>query len=159
MKHKIREIKPGIGLGEIKFGMTRKQIKAILGEPEEIEKFSYSNIEEDLTESWEYYGLALTLGFDEEDNWRLGMISVSSSFYTLLEKELIGLNQKAVIDFIKNNKLGEVKIEDLSSVENPNHILIDTQDRMMNFWFDDGILGEIQWSPEYIDDNTIEWPE
>ena len=55
MLKELVEIKPGIGLGFLKFGMSREQVKELLGEPTFIDKYSHSDDLNDETESWEYY--------------------------------------------------------------------------------------------------------
>ena len=77
MKQLSKKIKLGIGIGELKFGITRDSVREMLGEPESCEKYSYSNTEKDLTESWYYTTLGISVGFDEEDNWRLGLIIIN----------------------------------------------------------------------------------
>ena len=93
----LKEIKSGVGLGNIKFGMTRSQVKVILGEPSEIEKFSYSETDEDLTESWHYDELDLSAGFDEDVDWRLVTLAVSSPDYEFMGKKLIGLDSDELL--------------------------------------------------------------
>ena len=68
MKKALKDIKPGFGLGNLKFGMTRAEVKLMLGEPSFIDKYSHSESEDDLTESWEYDELELSISFDEEED-------------------------------------------------------------------------------------------
>ena len=86
----ISEIKIGTGLGDIKFGISREDLKKIAGEPTEIDTFNASGDEDEyLTESWHYDEQEFSVSFDEEDNWRLTTISTSSENAILGEK-LIG---------------------------------------------------------------------
>ena len=80
MLKELKEIKPGVGLGFLKFGMSRDQVKELLGEPALIDKYSHSDAANDGTESWEYDELFLSISFDEAENWKLMMFSVSSGF-------------------------------------------------------------------------------
>ena len=48
MKKALKEIKPGYGLGNLKFGMTRAAVKLMLGEPSFIDKYSHSDSAEDV---------------------------------------------------------------------------------------------------------------
>jgi len=54
MKKALKEIKQGQGLGVLKFGMSRSEVKLLLGEPSFIDDYSHSDSVNDLTESWEY---------------------------------------------------------------------------------------------------------
>ena len=57
----LKNITPGIGLGVLRFGMTREQIKQLLGAPDEIVN------EEADSETWHYDELDLSLNFDQEE--------------------------------------------------------------------------------------------
>lgn len=88
MKKKFKNIIPGAGLGELKFGISMDKAIQILGEPESIEKYSYTDSVEDLTETWYYKNLGINIGFNQEDNWRLTLITIKSEPYRLKKKIL-----------------------------------------------------------------------
>jgi len=158
MKKALREIKPGQGLGVLKFGMRKAEVKLQLGEPSFIDEYSHSDSTNDLTESWEYDDLALSLSFDEEENWKLTMISITSHFYKLDGEALIGLNEKKIQQVLTSLNFEDVLLEDCSEMEGEDHKVIEIEEKSINFWFRDGVLDEIQWSPFFIDDDTIKWP-
>ena len=158
MKEALKEIKPGFGLGNLKFGMSRAEVKLILGEPSFIDKYSHSDSNEDLTEAWEYDELKLSLSFDEEEDWKLIMISVSSDFYQLNSESLIGLSCEKLIKALENLNLGELNLEDCSEDDSEDQKVIEIDEKSINFWLNEGVLDEIQWSPLFIDDDTIKWP-
>jgi len=157
MKEELKEITPGFGLGNIKFGMARDKVRMLLGAPDEVETFSYSDDDRNMTESWDYYDFDISLNFDEDDDWKLVMISINSDFYTLNGEHLIGKTTKQLTSHL--NKLeAEYELEDCSSDESPDHILVEVDALSVNFWLKAGIVDEIQWSPQFIDDDTIRWP-
>ncbi|MFK5958153.1 MAG: hypothetical protein QM495_04675 [Lutibacter sp.] len=156
MKKALKEIKPGVGLGVLKFGMIRTEVKLILGEPSFKDKYSHSDSNNDLTESWEYDDLKLSLSFDEEESWKLIMMSVNSDFYEFEGKSLIGKSEK---DILTSLNIEDSSLEDVSERDGENHKVIEIDEKSINFWFIDGVLDEIQWSPLFIDDDTINWPE
>jgi len=158
MIENLQSIKPGTGLGILKFGMSREQAKELLGEPDEIEKYSYTEEEEEWTEAWHYDTLELSLGFDEVDDWKLTTLSVTSKFYELKNKKLIGLNKDEIISFLEEMDIDDYELEDWSSDESPGHELIVSEDSGLNFWFDEDTLHEIEWGPIWLDDNTFRWP-
>jgi len=158
MKKALIEIKHGQGLGVLKFGMRKSEVKLLLGEPSFIDEYSHSDSANDLTESWEYDDLALSISFDEEENWKLTMISVSADFYQLEGESLIGLNEENVITALTSLKFEDLELEDCSEIDGENHKVIEVEAQSINFWFIDGVLDEIQWSPLFIDDDTIQWP-
>lgn len=158
MQEEIKDIQAGQGLGRIKFGISREELKKILGEPDEVDRFSHSDAEDDLTESWHYDELDLSASFDQQEDWRLTTLSVSSPEYELEGESLIGLPKKEVTDRLKKLGLTDLESEDWSSAESPNHLLISSEEAGMNFWLDEGLLTEIQWGPLISEDDSLEWP-
>jgi hypothetical protein len=159
MKKALKEIKPGYGLGNLKFGMSRAEVKLMLGEPSFIDKYSHSDSADDLTESWEYDDLGLSISFDEDENWKLIMISINSDFYELNEVSLIGLKEKELLAKLEAMNLGDLDLEDCSDLGSDEQKVIEVEEKAINFWLIDDALDEIQWSPFFIDDDTIDWPK
>lgn len=159
MSSAIQSIIPGYGIDKIKFGMTRDEVKAILGEPDWKEKYSYTDDEDEMTISWEYYDLALSLNFDEEEDWRLIDIAVSSESAQLNGVQIIGKDKAHLTNILNDMGVSIIYEEDQSSTEGPNHSLIEIEQLSMNFWLNNGLVDEIQLSPFFIDDDTIKWPE
>ena len=135
------------------------EVKLMLGEPSFIDKYSHSDSADDLTESWEYEELYLSISFDQAENWKLMMISVTSDFYELEEVSLIGLSEKKLIDQLDEIDLGDFFIEDCSENDSEDNKVIEIDKKSINFWLTSGVLDEIQWSPIFIDDDTIKWPK
>ncbi|SDX15307.1 hypothetical protein SAMN05444411_103214 [Lutibacter oricola] len=158
MKAALKEIKPGYGLGVLKFGMSRAEVKLILGEPTSIDKYSYTNSLTELTESWEYTELSLSLSFDEDEDWKLMMFSVTNNFYEFENLALIGLSEEKVTQSLAQLKFEDLYLEDFSEQDDEDQKMLEIEDKSLNFWFVDGALDEIQWSPLFIDDDTIDWP-
>ena len=159
MKKALKEIKYGYGLGNLKFGMTKYEVKLMLGEPSYIDEYSHSDSDNDLTESWQYDELELSISFDEEEDWKLTMMSVNSNFYEFEGKSLIGKFEKDILADLVSLNIEDTYLEDVSERDGENHKVIEIDDKSINFWFIDGVLDEIQWSPLFIDDDTIKWPE
>lgn len=151
-----KEILPGTGLGKLKFGDSRDEVKAILGEPDEIDR--YEDGEGFTVEAWHYDELELSVSFEEEFDWKMIIIAVSSPVYVLKGHELIGMNRLDLIQLLNNLGMGKLIQEDWSSIDNPDHHLIMVEDDWINFWLDDGVLTEIQWGPRFNEEEEIEWP-
>ena len=158
MKKDLQEIKPGTGLGMLKFGMTREQVKDLLGEPDETEQYSYSEEEQSLTEAWHYDALELSMGFDEVDEWKMTTLSVTSGFYRLHDQKLIGLKMDDVASILRDMNIRDLEFEDWSSPEEPGHELVVSEAKGLNFWFENGILNEIEWNPIWLDEDTFQQP-
>lgn len=152
MNKEIKNIQAGQGLGSIKFGITRDELKKIIGEPDEVDTFSHAEDEDDLTEAWHYDMLELSASFDQVEDWRLVTLSVSSPKYQFEGKNLIGLEREELINVLQDLGLKDLEYEDWSSAESPDHKLIASEEAGMNFWLDEGTLSEIQWTPLYSDE-------
>lgn len=159
MKKDIQDIIPGAGLGGIKFGMSRTDIVDLIGAPDDKEKYAYDEEDDVETEIWHYDELELSLGFDEDEDWRLTSIAVTGAFYELDSVSLIGKEIEVVKAELQNIGIDDLELEDWSSLESPDHKLLTSEDAGMNFWFDEMILSEIQWGPLFVDDETISWED
>jgi len=153
------EILPGVGLGRLRFGMSREEVKGILGDPNHQEVTHYGEDEADRSDAWEYHPLRLDLSFEEAEDWRLTIISVSLEDYHFKGSSLIGLDQEELMEELSLLGMNELEIEDLSSDDHPNQSLISSNEEGVNFWLHEGILEEIQWGPLFEDEHTIKWPE
>lgn len=148
----MKEINIGVGFDNVKFGITRDELKEILGKPDEIEKFSYSESEDDLTEVWHYDTHELSASFDEDEDWCLSMLATSSPEFSLGGFKLVGLSKDEVIGKISDLSLGEMIEEDWSTEDSSNHKLLSFDSSSLNLWFDRDHLSEIQWGPLVDDD-------
>lgn len=159
MKKELKSIDPTVGLGQLKFGMTRDDVKRMLGEPNDVDTYSFSGSDEDLSESWHYDDLDLSMSFDQEDDYRLITIAVSSEYYEMGGKNLVGKKRDEVLAELKSAGMKDLEFEDGDVLDMPNHKLISSPSLFINFWLEDDVLREIQWSPEFTDDDEILWPE
>jgi len=152
----MSEIKIGVGLGNIKFGLTREELIKIVGKPNDKDIYNASGEEDGyLTETWHYDDDEFSVSFDEEDNWRLTTISTSSPNCTFNGLKLIGKGLDHVLALIENEDLGERELEDLS---NENLKVVNLLPSSLNLWFEDDNLSEIQWGVLWEDEDTPIWP-
>jgi hypothetical protein len=144
----------GEGLDKIKFGMSRDDVKKILGEPDEIDEFDYED-SDDKSVAWHYDELELSVGFDQEAEWQLVSIAVSNPETELAGKKLIGLVFDEAVKEIEKLNLGDLEVEDVENDEDENstegeknnYKELYSDDSNISFWFDENILTEIQWGP------------
>ncbi len=155
MQHKFTAIKPGTGIGELKFGLTRSEVESLLGKPCEIEKYSHSSFHEEPTEAWHYDDHELSLGFDETDNWRLVNIATTAADCKLMGKQLFGLGQLALMRVLDGLGIEDLELENLEEGQQ----VLTSDSAAINFWLEDGALSEIQIGPFYINDDTVKWPD
>jgi len=156
---KDKAIKLGVGLKDIKFGISRDELEAILGSPSEKDTFTNEDKELGETEAWHYDSSSLSFTFDEVDEFRLGGISVNSEEYHLRDVIRVGMQKEKVLDALDDLNYGAYGTEDMSNEENPNHILVAVDDKSLYLWLDDDHLSEIQWFPIYDEDEEAIWPQ
>ncbi|MBL4592888.1 MAG: hypothetical protein JKX68_03620 [Flavobacteriales bacterium] len=159
MKVNITDITIGNGLGDIQFGCTKEKLKHLIGEADEIDSYNASGEEDGyLTESWHYDEHEFSVSFDEEDNWKLTTISISSPDCLFNGNKLIGKEIDEVLQLLENEDLGDNELEDLSDGE-IDQKLISFLPASLNLWFENGKLSEIQWGVLWSDEDTPRWPE
>ena len=49
--------------------------------------------------------------------------------------------------------------EDFSEEDIFDNELIEIEDKSLSFWLNDDVLDEIQWTPFFIDEDTLDWPK
>lgn len=154
-----KNIELGKGIGSLKFGITRKKVTAILGEPSEKETIEG---DEDMgnSEAWHYDELELSVTFDEDDDWKLSSIAASSPDFTFEGVDLLGLSQEEVMQQIEIMNLGDIETEEIVGDEDEDQQVATIAEVSLNLWFEDGKLSEIQWAPYWDEDEeTYIWPE
>lgn len=158
MKANISTIQPGEGLGDIKFGMSREALKRILGEPDEIESTVNDEDDTDITESWHYDNIEVSVSFEKIEGWKLCTIAVSAPEATLKGHKIIGLSKSELTDILKSMGIKNLVLEDWSSDESPDYVSLTSEEQEIVFWLEDDEVMDIQWGPLFIDEDTIKWP-
>jgi len=158
MKTELSEIKPGVGLGDFLFGMSKDQVRKLMGEPDEIESNSHDDDDEDITESWHYDEVEVSLGFEKSEDWKLCTIAVSDPDVLLNGKKPIGMSADKITELLRDLDVKKPVKEDWSSAESPDYHSITAEELEMVFWIEDGEVMDIQWGPYFIDEDTIRWP-
>jgi hypothetical protein len=161
MNQDIKEIKPGTGLGAIRFGMSRDEVKKIAGQPDDIEKLpGFEEETNDSLESWHYDTHEFSLVFDADYDWRLVSIAVSDPYFTLFDTPIVGMEKPDLMDFLNSHSIEITGLEDVSDDENPDLELIECDDEGFMIWLEDDEVIEIQILPDVEDDGeTLKWPE
>lgn len=144
-----KEIIAGQGVGEIKFGITKEDLKKLVGQASDIDA-------DDEIESWHYDELALSAAFDKEEDWRLISVAVSSPEYTYNGETLLGITPEELVAKLENIGIDELEYEDVSE----NEFLISAEQIGINFWVEDKEVTEIQWSVGFDEETeTVAWPK
>ncbi len=149
MAYNLKEIIPGEGLGDLKFGMTRDEVQTILSVPNDKDSINDPEYPEDNSEVWHYDEFEISLGFEKiGDEWRLENIALSSNDYELHHRKLIGLDKETLLAKLDKMGLTEFLLDEFEEEEGTQTV-IRSNETAINFFLEDGVLSEIMWSPIY----------
>ena len=150
----------GKGMSPLTFGLTKPDVKSLLGEPNEVERFAFGGEEDENTEAWHYDELEISLSFDEDEDWVLTGITTSNPAVTLDNVELMGLSKDALQSALKNFDFGEAEEDTLEEdLQNPAMEMLTYPSVNLMFWFDEGEVSEVQWGPIITEDGEYLWPD
>lgn len=158
MSNQISTIEPGKGLGIIRFGITREQLKEILGEPEETDLFYLDEGEKSASESWYYDKIGLSFSFEAEQNWKLITIEADADNVTLNGQQIIGISKSELYTLLEKMNIDDIYEEATPMEEAETHELVSSNQKELNFWLEEERVTEIQWGPFYTTDDEIIWP-
>jgi hypothetical protein len=143
MLDNIKDIYVGKGIGLLTFGNTQEQVLAVLGEPAEREKYSLSELDNDDTEAWHYDDLDLSLSFDQESDWQLSSIAISSDEFLLDGQPLVG-KSRTEIEEVFDKMDWEPEEDDEVAKDDPACCLIHIDAAGLSFWLENDVVTEIQ---------------
>lgn len=152
------DILSGVGLGDVKFGMTRDDLIGLLGAPDEKEHYSLSGNDEDQTESWHFDEIELAVSFIKVDDWRLVSLTTSSENSLFKGIEIVGLSMNDLKKELAKLGVKDLEIEDCSTQETPNLKLLFSMKEGMNFWLEEGVVTDVEWGVRYTENDEIDWP-
>lgn len=142
---KLESITPHQGIGPLQFGMNKEEIRAILGDPTEIEKVSD---EDDLYngELWHYDEIEVSLAFDEDSDWELFEMSVASPEISIEGRLKVGMTLAELEAEIKALDYDEYETEFLEVNNTEEVYLLELVSKNVLFWFEEGKVCEIQFA-------------
>jgi hypothetical protein len=138
---------PKVGFKNIHFGMSREQVRSLVGEPEDLE--SYEEGSDDASEVWYFWSDGVSYHFDADSDWRLTTIEVSSPEALLENRAVMGISHLELKNLLhgKDAHWPESEEEPVSVTE-----------WGMNFWIEEGVLTSVQWGVPIGDDDCEIWP-
>lgn len=159
MQQHLKDIRIGEGLGVIRFGATKDEVKQQLGAPSETERYSLDDEDDDdETEDWHYDELNISLSFEQIHDWRLSSIAVSGEEFTLEGRPLIGRNKEDILEEFRSRQWGTPEEDDVIAGEGDGQSLYHIESAMLSLWFEDDVLTEVQWGPIVKNGDPV-WPD
>ena len=103
-------IKPHWGLGQLRLGMSRDQVAALLGKPDEIEDRRGEPPDDEV---WHYEKLGIRAFFDADDGDRMGFIITDNMEASVFGVSgLMGQSYGQVLKRLPKEKLGDFSVDD-----------------------------------------------
>ncbi|MBF6023002.1 hypothetical protein [Lysobacter niastensis] len=141
------EILPGIGVGELNFGMTKSQVFERLGFPDK------SYLTESEAREVQYFALRLALTFEPNNDDRLGWIEVHDKQSTVFGVSPWGMPQPQVLDLFTKSLGERPEKEDYRSFESFTY-----PESWVELQFEFGSLSCINIGVRYDDSESPMWP-
>jgi hypothetical protein len=149
------KIELGRGLDQVLFGKSREEVEKILGVASEKESLFLDEEENNELDTWHYDNVDVSLGFEEEEDYKLVTISVGNSEVTLYDKPVLGLSKEEFSELLISNGNEKPEIEALD-IDGNIGVFIDNYH--CKFWLEDNQIIEFEFGPFFKDDDSYEWP-
>lgn len=145
-------IEPGRGIGSILFGCFRDEVDKAIGQPDRIKETEDSLGERCV--AWHYDLLGLSLYFDEDADFRLGLVDASSLNVSVYGVRPIGLGLTEARAAFKGHG-GLTLDEEFTDLGRSAY---DLQNEFVTLWFQDGVCDSIQAFVPIDSDDEYVWP-
>lgn len=147
------ELKPRIGIDNIKFGMTKSEVIEILGSPDKISNEDYG-LEEETEELIEWNKPKLRLTFEKSENYRLTYIRVQNDDLVYKGKTIL----KQTAEYIKQEVFSD--ISNKWEIEKYHSFDVHSDDEnWLSFSIEFGVANEFEFGVTFTDDNEYDWPK
>ena len=131
------KIVPTVGVGPLRFGMTRDQVSRALGDPDSIEQN-----DEYGREDWCYEVAGIEVTFSEDWAWQLESVQAIKPVVELDGSQLIGLTEKELYGLAPS---GQIVLE----FESTNVREHEWDASGLTFWVEDGRVRSLSAGPRW----------
>jgi hypothetical protein len=152
-----KAILPHIGFGSIKFGMEEHEVSNFLGDPDETEVQDYGEGAEANVLYFDEMGISMS--FDKEEEYKLVEISFETENYLLHNAIKVGMPKTEFLASLEQLDMGDYDLEEMTDDGFDDKELYVFEKENINIWMDEEAVSSIQIGPEWVDDETIRWPE
>lgn len=131
------------GLGDVHFGCTPEVIRAVYGEPEEVEELesAIDGVVESIV--WNYPDEGLNFFFDAANGEpALSTIESDNLETVLFNSRIFNITKENIISLLKDNRYGEMEEDDETWGEHR----VTFEDAQIDFYFADQELTLVSWS-------------
>ncbi|MCG8580791.1 MAG: hypothetical protein MI866_12790 [Bacteroidales bacterium] len=152
-----KAILPHIGFGSIKFGMEEHEVSNYLGDPDETEVQDYGEGAEANVLYFDEMGVSMS--FDKEEDYKLVEISFETESFLLHDAIKVGMPKTDFLASLEKLDMGDYDLEEMTDDGFDDKELYVFEKENINIWMDEEAVSSIQIGPEWVDDETIRWPE
>lgn len=146
------EISLGVGMGPLKFGASMDEVRALMGEPEEIEESE--DDDEFEHQAWNYLEEGYSLYFDREDDYRLSCIETDHPGMRLYGEAIHGMSPEQLQELMKRHGHEQSEVEKMDTGE----MRISYEKEMIDLYFDEDELQFVNFGVFINDDLEVQWP-
>ena len=148
MSNFIMEIKPKIGLGELKFGEIPENVTKIIGLPGNAEEIS---TDDDLKTTILSFENGVTVFLEGLVEPIVSNFDIDNRTATLFGKKIFEMPENEIVDLKKANGYNEMEKED----EDWGETRITFDDALLDFYFEGNELVAVSWGININDDGSI----
>ena len=145
-------IRPGVGVGELRFGATRDEVRQAAGEPSEV----VPSEEDAGGELWIYEWAGIALGFAAEHDLRFVSCETFNVTAAFNGETLVGLDRESAEAALERAGADEGAFRADDDDEGNGQIAVPRL--ALSLWFDEGAVESVGWSVLFDDDDNVLWP-
>lgn len=142
------EIKPKVGLGDLKFGEIPENVTKLFGKPEQAEDI---NSDDDLKTTILTYDNGVTVFLEGLVEPVVSNFDIDNKNATLFGKEIFELDEKAIVELMNENQFVEIEKEE----EEWGEMRLSFDDGMIDFYFENKQLVAVSWGVLINDDGSL----
>lgn len=142
------EIKPKIGLGDIKFGEIPENVTKIFGEPEQAEEITS---DDDLKTTILSYNNGVTIFLEGIVEPVVSNFDIDNKKASLFGKEIFGMQENDIIALMNEKGYREIEKEE----EEWGEVRLTFDDALVDFYFEEDQLVAVSWGVLINDDGSV----
>jgi hypothetical protein len=146
------EITLGVGMGPLKFGASQDEVRALMGEPEEIEESEEDDEFEH--QAWNYLEEGYSLYFDREDDYRLSCIETDHPGLRIFGEPIHGKSVQEIQELMSRHGLSSTEMEKLEE----GAVRLSYEKEMIDLYFDEDQLQFVNFGVFIDDELEVQWP-
>lgn len=142
------EIKPKIGLGDLKFGEIPEKVTKLLGEPEQAEEI---NSDDDLKTTLLTYKNGVTIFLEGLVEPVVSNFDIDNKKATLFGKNIFGMAEEEIVHLMSQNNFQKIEKEE----EEWGETRLTFEDAMVDFYFEENELVAVSWGVIINEDGSV----